>query len=559
MMNCLSPVLLALLPAVLAPMDEDLVLQASKAEARREFAAARDFYLRALEDVYTDAVLKGRLAGRADDARLAHLALRGAGRAVTLSPFRHRGVLLTDGRSVDPLSADGHTLLLSVPDRPGQTERVAWREVEGRSLDGTLMRAELDHEGLLGAAVIAFREDRPAIGEARLRDALQAGVRDPVLWAILGRARGEVPPPDGYVWSPAHGRWITRRQQFSDADLERLALLSQAIETGTHTERTAAFDDLIEEGIDAVEPLAASLHRLVANVENRIRESSAGGRVAALAEQRRRLDVAREAALGLIFDEQRYFYPYRPPEVAPETARNYWPVQQEVDELRRAVEEIWGDTLRVPVSGAFRDMATEYRWALDHLRQLGETVEPAPGLAWVLAVGVSTRSLTLASFAWNAEEAGRIRHNGRVAIHNAAVETTAKSDEKRQVGITNAYRIMMGRRALALVEPLQQAARKHSAEMANLGYFAHTSPTPGLESPGQRMAAEGYTAGISENIYRGGGAASAHASWLTSSGHHRNILMEGHREMGSGAVGGTWTQNFGMGRVSMKDPAWPLQ
>ena len=557
MMISMSALLLALMSAGVSPVDEDLVLQAGQAEARREFATARDLYLRALEDVYTDAALKGRLAGLADDARLAHLALRGAGRAVTVSPARHRGLLLTDGRRVDPLSADGQGLLLTMPDRPGKTERVPWMSLEGRSLDGSLARADLDTEGLMGAAVIAFREDRPAIGEDRLRDALQTGVPDPVLWAILGRARGEIPPPDGYVWSPAHGRWITRRQQFTDAYLERLARLSQAIETGTRTERAEAFDYLIEEGIDAVEPLAASLHRLVASIETRILESSAGPRVAALAEQRRRLDVAREAALALVFDEQRYFYPYRPPEVAPEKAREYWPVQQEVDELRRAVEEIWADSLRVPVSEPLRDMAIEFRWALDRLRQLGERVEPSPGLAWVLAVGESTRSLTLTSFAWNAEEAARIRHNGRVAIFNAAAEVSAKQDEKRQVGITNAYRIMMGRRALALVEPLQQAARKHSAEMANLGYFAHTSPTPGLESPGQRMFAEGYTAGISENIYRGGGAASAHASWLTSSGHHRNILMEGHREMGSGVAGGYWTQNFGMGRVSMKDPAWP--
>ena len=39
--------------------------------------------------------------------------------------------------------------------------------------------------------------------------------------------------------------------------------------------------------------------------------------------------------------------------------------------------------------------------------------------------------------------------------------------------------------------------------------------------------------------------AAAHDSWVRSSGHHRNLLMTGWREMGSGNSGACWTQNFG--------------
>jgi uncharacterized protein YkwD len=43
----------------------------------------------------------------------------------------------------------------------------------------------------------------------------------------------------------------------------------------------------------------------------------------------------------------------------------------------------------------------------------------------------------------------------------------------------------------------------------------------------------------------GGDPQAAHDGWLRSSGHHRNILMPGHREMASASASNYWTQNFG--------------
>jgi uncharacterized protein YkwD len=40
-------------------------------------------------------------------------------------------------------------------------------------------------------------------------------------------------------------------------------------------------------------------------------------------------------------------------------------------------------------------------------------------------------------------------------------------------------------------------------------------------------------------------AQGAHNGWIHSSGHHRNILMPGWSEMGTGQSGRYWTQNFG--------------
>jgi uncharacterized protein YkwD len=47
--------------------------------------------------------------------------------------------------------------------------------------------------------------------------------------------------------------------------------------------------------------------------------------------------------------------------------------------------------------------------------------------------------------------------------------------------------------------------------------------------------------------------ASAHDGWAHSSGHHRNLLMAGHREMASSLVSLYWTQNFGADRAFEKE------
>ena len=63
-----------------------------------------------------------------------------------------------------------------------------------------------------------------------------------------------------------------------------------------------------------------------------------------------------------------------------------------------------------------------------------------------------------------------------------------------------------------------------------------------------RMRLAGYDHGVSENCHMGSGSAEgAHQGWRRSSGHHRNLLMAGHREMASALASIYWTQNFGTG------------
>ncbi len=118
-------------------------------------------------------------------------------------------------------------------------------------------------------------------------------------------------------------------------------------------------------------------------------------------------------------------------------------------------------------------------------------------------------------------------------------------EERKQVAITNQYRMLMGRDALEIHLCLVESARGHSNEMTQLGYFAHESPVERNRTPSDRARNAGYEGGAAENISMGSVSAQAtHDAWYNSSGHHRNILGN-HRAMGSGLDGQHWTQNFG--------------
>ena len=130
---------------------------------------------------------------------------------------------------------------------------------------------------------------------------------------------------------------------------------------------------------------------------------------------------------------------------------------------------------------------------------------------------------------------------------NATLPTKANAAEKRQVEVTNDYRVMMGRHAVRINDKLVLAARMHSRDMSQGGFFSHTNELDAKKrTPRDRAILNGYHGvGISENIAQnGGGAEGAHRGWLHSSGHHRNILSKSWRLLGSGNDGRNWTQNF---------------
>jgi uncharacterized protein YkwD len=122
----------------------------------------------------------------------------------------------------------------------------------------------------------------------------------------------------------------------------------------------------------------------------------------------------------------------------------------------------------------------------------------------------------------------------------------------------NAARRREGLPPLASSSLLDQISQEHAEDMLQRSYFGHQTPD-GL-GPSDRARAEGYRAGIGENIVEQRfSTQEALDAWLNSPGHRRNILDPGSREMGLGlavgagydaAPGGyrvVWVQSFGRG------------
>ena len=99
---------------------------------------------------------------------------------------------------------------------------------------------------------------------------------------------------------------------------------------------------------------------------------------------------------------------------------------------------------------------------------------------------------------------------------------------------------------------LRNAARGHSQDMANRGYFNHK--TPEGVGPMQRAQQAGYNGGfVGENIAAGQKTpAEVVQAWMDSPGHCVNVMEPRYHFLGVGYVlhqgdkfGSYWTQNFG--------------
>jgi hypothetical protein len=284
-------------------------------------------------------------------------------------------------------------------------------------------------------------------------------------------------------------------------------------------------------------------------------------------EKRGDLDKARAHALELVFDEVKYFYPYEG------RMGEYTPVQQDVNKRVEAVEKLWEDRTRLrtkPDAGTLQ-VLKDFDAAVKELHDLG--AEPVAVEKEVEDIRrYFDRDLDVRSFFLDAEEFALLERDQAVMKDNAKRKTVADETEAKQVEITNAYRMMFGRRALAIADRLVLSARAHCDDMSRGGFFSHFNERllnmkPGEKIPKQacgcssdalipgcthgpdaRIRAQGYEfIACSENIHMGSGdPQGAHTGWIHSSGHHRNLLHTAWKEMGTGRVGKHWAQNFGL-------------
>jgi uncharacterized protein YkwD len=123
-----------------------------------------------------------------------------------------------------------------------------------------------------------------------------------------------------------------------------------------------------------------------------------------------------------------------------------------------------------------------------------------------------------------------------------------KGEEERTLELHNEVRERHSLEPLCVDPELTRAARSHSKDMIQKGYFAHASPSG--ETLGARLERSGYeyrTAG--ENIAWGTGPLATPEDtmdrWMGSPGHRRNVLDGGFREVGVGAATGEYERGGG--------------
>ena len=103
------------------------------------------------------------------------------------------------------------------------------------------------------------------------------------------------------------------------------------------------------------------------------------------------------------------------------------------------------------------------------------------------------------------------------------------------LSLVNQERTAAGLPALQMDAALLAEARKHSQDMAQNGFFSHTSPNRGSFS--QRLKASGIAnRGAGENIAKYGSIEKAHAGLMASEGHRANIMNANYTRAGIGIV-----------------------
>jgi len=145
----------------------------------------------------------------------------------------------------------------------------------------------------------------------------------------------------------------------------------------------------------------------------------------------------------------------------------------------------------------------------------------------------------------------------RIEQYNKTLREQMSAGEFENLQYVNAYREALGALRYEVDPRLLQSARRHSKEMADLGYFSHVSPTDSNQTFSDRLKNAGYRGASGENIFSGShSGAAAFWSWFNSPGHHKNMVNRGSTAVGIGQWGTKWTQNMGRGkRLVLMDPA----
>lgn len=505
-----------------------------------------------------DAEFADRLVTRAEESEL----LSGWNDAIVAAITEGKKLTTTDmsGRELQLLRVEDGRIVARSADGD---ERLEWFDVDAKGMQMLAEQVQAKGRTALGLAALLYKNGESEAAEEVLADLLRSDAKK---WkqdidGVLARGRGEEAGTSGYELRK--GQFVSLRQiELEQLSKKLLGKLNKAMGGRVAGARDDFVTATLAEGEMQREALSYAMRDAFAKHLDRVESSALKKQVDKLTVERDALDAARSFAKELIYDEVKYFYPYKPPAVSGEKHAEYNRVQQEVDERVAKLRRLWDSSkARLKVSGKFGADLDRVDWLAEQLARLGalpkgESVASVlQPVAWARALEPGT-TVTLQTFCRTPDERSQRAYWRQIRAYNEAAKDEWPVAVTTLLRITNDYREMFGHRPLAAVKSACEASQGHADEMSRLGYFAHMSPTPGRKTPTDRMRLAGYMFGVSENIALTGGAMAAHVAWCHSSGHHRNLLSASHREIGIGANGRYWVQNFGSGEVHKSHPLW---
>jgi len=266
-----------------------------------------------------------------------------------------------------------------------------------------------------------------------------------------------------------------------DAEKEAQKLLSRLdpLLRGKDKKARDAFTaELMARGKEALPAITSAFQQQLQKQVEQIDRSPLKKQIDKLAAQREQLDAARSFAKELIFDEVRYFYPYRPPQVSGERYAEYMKVQAEVDRRVDAVRVLWGDDrFKIRVPARLQEDLERLDWVASVLSDLGE-LDPnvlAP-VAWARALPPGD-TVTIKNFCRTAQERGELQQWQGIEAFDERLGKTDKGVavvEYELLRITNDYRALFRHRPLRCI---RGSARRRTATPRRCRSSA-TSRTP---------------------------------------------------------------------------------
>lgn len=425
-----------------------------------------------------------------------------------------------------------------VEDRTGRLWSL--EDLDPQGVEMLLRSVSADWSGRIGAAALAYRQDRSMLAEQMLarvgsddREVLER------VQGILRAGRSEWRGSQRYVL------WEGVFAADSVADLPDAAQRAYErlqISRGQPADWTRELREILRDDAEAVEVAVLALRRVRAERLQELGSSHPLRRRERILEAAKELQTARREFFALLLDRERYFYPCDPPAVTVERAGEYRSVQSELEQRVRAIRRVWNrDLPRMERDLSLDRGLRALLWCQEMLARLGEDPGDLPVSQWMQRHAPG-EGATLGFQRYCRDLSGQQDPEALSSAHDEQLQ--GRSEERSLLGLINRYRLLLGLKLLRYDAGLSRAAETHCAELVERGELDHLSRDPERRTFVSRVRAEGLEPARAELLAEGG-ADEALLTWTASSRHHRLLLDPEHRSIGLGRKGDYWVVELG--------------